>query len=119
MTLTSPTTFAVVHMEAGATIRFEVEDAPELAAYVRQGALDADGTRLPKGALATFSDGSGVSLTSAQDAGSTIVAIVGGHPAEQPLFFSGPFVMDSPERLAQAERDYVTGKMGRLDGIPF
>ena len=84
-----------------------------------QGALDADGTRLPKGALAVFSDGEAVVLTTPEDAGPTLVAIVGGEPAQQPLYFSGPFVMDSPERLAQAERDFVSGKMGRLDGVPF
>lgn len=119
MILESRTTFAVAHIDAGATIRFEVADAPELGAYVLQGALDADGTRLPKGALAVFSDGEAVVLTTPEDAGPTLVAIVGGEPARQPLYFSGPFVMDSPERLAQAERDFVSGKMGRLDGVPF
>lgn len=30
-----------------------------------------------------------------------------------------PFVMDTPERLAQAKRDYASGAMGRLEGVPF
>lgn len=119
MVLTSPTIFVVIHMEPGADLRLEVADAPELAAYVVQGALDAGGTILPKGALAAFSDGDAVAFQAASDRGETIVALVGGHPAEQPLYFSGPFVMDTPERLDQAERDFVSGKMGTLDGVPF
>jgi len=27
--------------------------------------------------------------------------------------------MDSPEHLTRAKRDYSSGKMGRLDGVPF
>jgi len=48
-----------------------------------------------------------------------IVALIGGRPAEEPILFSGPFVMDSPEHLARARSDYSAGKMGRLDGVPF
>jgi hypothetical protein len=36
-----------------------------------------------------------------------------------PILFSGPFVMDTPERLAQTKRDFASGKMGTLDGVPF
>lgn len=31
----------------------------------------------------------------------------------------GPFVMDTPERLEQAKRDFAAGRMGRLVGVPF
>jgi hypothetical protein len=48
--------------------------------------------------------------------GQTIV--LGGEPAESPLLFAGPFVMDTRERLAQAELDYFEGRMGTLDGTP-
>jgi len=27
--------------------------------------------------------------------------------------------MGTPERLLQAKRDFASGKMGRLDGVPF
>jgi hypothetical protein len=33
--------------------------------------------------------------------------------------FSGPFVMDTPERVAQTIRDFASGTMGTLDGVPF
>ena len=78
-----------------------------------------DQSPLGKGMLAPLTAGSSVTLAAATDRGPTIVAIIGGKPAEPPILFSGPFVMDSAEHLARAKRDYSSGKMGRLDGVPF
>lgn len=119
MVLTTPTTFAVVHLDPGATTRFSVDDTQELGAYVLDGALRGPSSPIEKGMLAMLTAGSSVTLTAASDGGPTIVAVIGGEPAKQPILFSGPFVMDSPENLAQAKRDYSSGKMGRLDGVPF
>lgn len=45
--------------------------------------------------------------------------LLGGTPAEEPILFGGPFVMDTPERLQQAQRDFYAGRMGTLDGVPY
>lgn len=45
--------------------------------------------------------------------------LLGGTPAERPLVFYGPFVFASRERVRQAEHDFMSGNMGRLDGVPF
>jgi redox-sensitive bicupin YhaK (pirin superfamily) len=45
--------------------------------------------------------------------------LLGGEPAEEPILFGGPFVMDTPEHLQQAQRDYYSGRMGTLDGVPY
>jgi len=120
MELTTPTTFAVVHLDAGATAHFNVDDAAELGLYVLDGVLvGPDQSPLGKGTLAPLTAGSSVTLTTATDRGPTIVAVIGGKPADQPILFSGPFVMDSAEHLTRAKRDYSSGKMGRLDGVPF
>jgi redox-sensitive bicupin YhaK (pirin superfamily) len=42
------------------------------------------------------------------------VLLLGGAPAEGPLVFHGPFVMNSVEQVRQAERAYHTGQMGAL-----
>ena len=49
----------------------------------------------------------------------TELALVGGRPVQGEVLFSGPFVMDTPERLAQAKRDFAAGRMGRLEGVPY
>lgn len=117
--MTMSTTFAVVHLDAGASVDFAVDEKAELGIYVLQGALAGPNGPIGKGVFAMLSSGSSVSLSAAEEAGPTIVAVIGGEPAEQPIFFAGPFVMDSEENLLRADRDYRTGKMGQLDGVPF
>lgn len=51
--------------------------------------------------------------------GPAIVALIGGRPAERPILFSDPFVMDTQEHQARAKNDYSSGKKGRLEGVPF
>jgi len=120
MQLTSPTTFAVIHLKPGARAHFGIDSKAEFGVYVLDGVLKGPDGPMKKGTFAKLSDsGSTVTLEAAGNAENTVVALIGGEPAEQPIYFSGPFVMDSPERLAQAERDYRSGKMGRLDGVPF
>lgn len=46
-------------------------------------------------------------------------ALLGGQPVQGDVLLSGPFVMDRPERLEQAKRDFAGGRMGRLEGVPF
>jgi redox-sensitive bicupin YhaK (pirin superfamily) len=40
--------------------------------------------------------------------------VLGGAPAEGPLVFHGPFVMNSVEQVRAAEVAYRTGRMGTL-----
>jgi quercetin 2,3-dioxygenase len=119
MAMTTPTTFALVRLDPGATAQFTVDDAAELGLYVLDGALmGSDQSSFGQGSLAPLTAGPSISLTAANREPAT-VAIFGGMPAEKPILFSGPFVMDSAEHLTRAKQDYSSGKMGRLDGVPF
>lgn len=115
MALASPTVFAHVRLDAGASVTLDVDPEQELGLYVLDGALTAP-ARLEPGALGTLTQGDRVTLSSA---GAADIAILGGAQVEGPFLFSGPLVMDTPERLAQAKRDFAEGRMGRLDGVPF
>ena len=42
------------------------------------------------------------------------IMLLGGVPADGPLVFHGPFVMNSVEQIRFAEKAYVTGQMGML-----
>lgn len=57
-------------------------------------------------------------MTAAQDQAAE-VALLGGVPIDGALLFAGPFVMDTPEHVERAKRDFVSGEMGWLDGMPF
>jgi redox-sensitive bicupin YhaK (pirin superfamily) len=70
------------------------------------------------GTLAFLTPGDRVNITAAP-AQSVDVALLGGAPAEGDILFGGSFVIDPPQRLAQATADFASGKMGTLDGVPF
>jgi quercetin 2,3-dioxygenase len=46
------------------------------------------------------------------------VALLGGAPMQAPVLSSGSLLVDTPKLLAQARRDFASGKMGTLDGVP-
>ncbi|SFC05542.1 hypothetical protein SAMN05216344_10822 [Polaromonas sp. OV174] len=119
MKTTSPTVFAHIRLDPGASVTLPVDAAPELGLYVLDGSLAGEnGAALGPGALAVLTSGSQISLRAAPDQGAD-VALLGGTPVEGAILFAGPFVMDTPERLAQAKRDFASGAMGRLEGVPF
>lgn len=119
MQTTSPTLFAHIHLEPGASITLPLGDVAELGIYLLQGWLDlGHGAQLGSGELAILGPGSYVTLT-ASAMQRVDAALLGGAPVQGEILFGGPFVMDTPERLAQTKRDYASGKMGQLDGVPF
>ena len=119
MALATPTVFAHIALDAGATVSLAVDERHELGLYVLEGAMEADGgVPIAAGELALLGDGSRVTLSAAAGQPAT-VALIGGQPAEGPILFAGPFVMDTPERLIQARQDFLEGRMGRLEGVPF
>jgi redox-sensitive bicupin YhaK (pirin superfamily) len=119
MALATPTVFAHATLDAGAGLTLAVDDAHELGLYVLEGAVDAGdgGAPVAAGELAVLTPGPRLALAAA--GGPATLALIGGQPAEGPILFAGPFVMDTPERLAQARQDFLAGRMGRLEGVPF
>ncbi|MEG0920815.1 MAG: pirin family protein [Comamonas sp.] len=120
MQLALPTIWAVVRLDAGASITLRVDASAELGLYVLDGWIEhGAGPAIGAGSLALLSQGDDSVRITATEQQSANVALLGGAPVEGPILFSGPFVMDTPERLEQAKRDYASGKMGTLDGVPF
>ena len=114
----TPTVFAHVRLEPGAQVDLGI-DADELGFYVLEGEVEGpDGETLGPGTLAMFGSGTQVVLKAA-DGQAANVALLGGDRVEGELIFDGPFVMDTPEHAMQAKRDFLSGKMGRLEGVPF
>ena len=119
MALATPSVFAHVQLDAGATVTLGVDELAELGLYVLEGAVEIGTAQsVIPGELAVLTSGARVVLAAANDR-STTAALIGGQPVQGPILFSGPFVMDTPERLLQAKQDYLAGKMGRLEGVPF
>jgi redox-sensitive bicupin YhaK (pirin superfamily) len=119
MVLATPTVFAHVQLDPGAAITLAIDPSAELGLYVLDGAIQSEtSSSVGPGTLALLTPGSLVALASTATS-ATNVAILGGLPAQGPILFAGPFVMDTPERLWRARQDYLAGRMGRLEGVPF
>jgi redox-sensitive bicupin YhaK (pirin superfamily) len=61
--------------------------------------------------------GNKIILSSESD--DALVALIGGEKITSNIYFSGPFVAASIEGISKAEKNFIAGKMGTLDGVPF
>jgi len=87
----------------------------EVAAYVIEGEARFGEARATTGNLAVFAGTEGAVRIENAGSGELEVMVLGGTPAEGPLVFHGPFVMNSLEQVRAAEIAYRTGRMGTLD----
>jgi quercetin 2,3-dioxygenase len=78
--------------------------------YVYEGSLDIGGRALTRGELAVLSHGDTV-LATAGAAGVRFI-LVAGRPLKEPVARYGPFVMNRPEEIQQAMRDFTEGRLG-------
>jgi hypothetical protein len=89
-----------------------------LFAYVvrGEGRFGREGRVARAGEMVIFGqDGQTVVLSAARESAEPLVALViGGHPLREPVARYGPFVMNTPDEIAQAIDDYRAGKMGRI-----
>jgi hypothetical protein len=116
-----PAFLAHVSVEPGAAVSLEVAACLEAAFYVieGEGAFGAGATGpASAGDLVVLADeGGALSVANAGKVPLQLMAL-GGAPAEGPLVFHGPFVMNSVEQVRAAEIAFRTGRMGTLAGTP-
>ena len=103
-----------VTLEPGAAFAAPVPAGFEAAVYVVAGAARIAGAVAALGQLAVLEGDGGVALANASASAALDVLVFGGAPAEGPLLFHGPFVMNSAEQLRRVERAYLSGGMGTL-----
>ena len=109
-----PLVVAHVTVEPGARFRAPVRRDFEMAAYVISGAGLFGEARAHPGEMALWEgDAEAVEFANAGSAPLEVL-ILGGTPAEGPLVFHGPFVMNNVEQVRAAEVAFRTGRMGTL-----
>jgi hypothetical protein len=112
-----PLFLAHATIEPGASVALEVAPSFEAAAYViaGEGAFGGAGASTARtGELAVYASDCGVLRATNTGRELLEVLFLGGAPAEGPLVFLGPFVMNSMEQIRAAEIAYRTGRMGTL-----
>jgi redox-sensitive bicupin YhaK (pirin superfamily) len=109
-----PLVVAHVVLEPGAAFGDAAPEDFEMAAYVIAGEGAFGEARAAAGELVLWAQG-GTSVRFANPGAKPLeVLVIGGTPAEGPLVFHGPFVMNSVEQVRAAEIAYRTGRMGTL-----
>lgn len=110
-----PLVVAHVTVVPGATFEAAVPASFEMAAYVIAGEGRFDEATGRAGELVLW-EGDEAAVRFANAGAQPLEALVlGGAPAEGPLVFHGPFVMNSVDQVRAAEIAYRTGRMGHLE----
>jgi redox-sensitive bicupin YhaK (pirin superfamily) len=107
----SPTLYFEARMPRGTSFVLPA-GTKERAAYVVSGVLRIDGHDHHDGVLAVARAGSTPSLTAVED---TRVMVIGGE-ALGPRHIWWNYVSSSKERIEQAKRDWVEGRLGKVPG---
>ena len=108
-----------VALEPGAEWPGQLPAGMEAGVYVMAGEISVDGdSELHVGQLGIIGEivNTGSRPITIRNRGATLAhtMLLGGTPAEGPLVFHGPFVMNSVEQIRYAEKAYMTGQMGSL-----
>lgn len=110
-----PLVVAHVTLEPGADFEAPVPSSFEMAAYVIDGEGRFGSEPASTGQLVTWEgEEPAIGFTNPR-ATPLEVLLLGGAPAEGPLVFHGPFVMNSVDQVRAAEVAYRTGRMGTLE----
>lgn len=118
--MVSPTLLLYAQLNNTNELTIEVDEFFQLGVYVTKGSVSiGNHPSVLIGDVALLSQGNLITLKTYDDSTPTEIVILGGQKITEPLFFDGPFVMDSPENIKLAYRNYISGKMGTMDGIPY
>ena len=110
-----PTLLWHVSLEPGARFSSVLPEGYEAAVYVIAGAAQLADNYARTGELAVLATtNEPVAFDNAGDERLDVLVLAGA-PAEGPLVFHGPFVMNSVDQVRAAEIAYRTGRMGHLD----
>ncbi|HUL97066.1 MAG TPA: pirin family protein [Usitatibacter sp.] len=110
-----PTFLWHVSLQPGAAFSSALPAGYEAGVYVISGAARFGPTVTRTGELAVVATtGEPLGFENAGDEALEALAL-GGAPAEGPLVFHGPFVMNTVDQVRAAEIAYRTGRMGHLD----
>ena len=110
-----PLVLAHLRIEPRGAVELGLPGDFEAAAYVIEGVAQSGAVQARRGELLLW-EGEGESVRLENTGDTALEAmLLGGVPAEGPLVFHGPFVMNNVEQVRAAEVAYRTGRMGTLE----
>ncbi|HWR95421.1 MAG TPA: pirin family protein [Arenimonas sp.] len=104
--------FLDVHMPAGSRFQQALASGSNAFTYTYRGSVAIAGTDAPDRHMAILDNtGDGITVDAVQDSRFLLIA---GRPLAEPIVQHGPFVMNTPEQIHQAVRDYQAGKFSAV-----
>lgn len=104
--------FLDIHMSAGSQFRQSLLPNHNAFVYVYRGNVSIEDTGIADRHMAILSNtGDGVIVQALQE---SRVLLIAGRPLAEPIVQHGPFVMNTPEQIHQAVRDYQAGKFSAV-----
>ena len=100
-------------LKPGADVTLPLSPEQQVLVYVFEGTVSLGDENKPvsDGQLAILASGEAVRLSATEHARLLLLA---GVPLNEPVARYGPFVMNTPQEIQQAFRDYQSGKMGEI-----
>jgi redox-sensitive bicupin YhaK (pirin superfamily) len=101
-----------VHLDAGTRLQLSAKSSENTFVFVQKGTISTGSTELDAHSAAVFAhDGDHVAISALTQ---TSFLFGSGDPLNEPLFFEGPFMMSTRERLDGAKTAFQRGDMGHL-----
>ncbi|MBX7197356.1 MAG: pirin family protein [Sandaracinaceae bacterium] len=97
-----------VSIPAGERVTLELPEALAGFVYPFEGGVSVGDRPLARGELGVLGEGQRVTLKA--HGGPARALVVAGRPLREPVVQYGPFVMNTPEQLEEAVRDYRAGR---------
>jgi redox-sensitive bicupin YhaK (pirin superfamily) len=104
--------FLDIHLPAGREFRQSLLPTHNAFVYTYRGIAGIEGTEVPDRHMAILANaGDGIIVQALQDSRFLLIA---GRPLAEPIVQHGPFVMNTPEQIHQAVRDYQAGRFSAV-----
>jgi hypothetical protein len=102
-----------MRLRQGKQTEFDLPEGWTAAVVVLNGTVLVNGTEVVREAQFVSLDrtGKGVSLEANNPA---TLLVLSGEPIDEPIVGHGPFVMNTPEQIDEAIKDFTSGRFGRL-----
>lgn len=108
----TPVNLLEARLKGKQSLRLDLRDGYSAGLYMVEGKIAVNGESAAMGDLVVLDrKGDEVVIDAASDA---IVFVMNGAPIDEPVAGYGPFVMNTPQEIQQAFRDYHAGRLGKI-----